>query len=287
MENVKIITDSASDLPMDVIKQYDIDVLPLTVVEEDTEYKDGVTIMPNEVFTKMREGISFTTSQVTTHDYYQKFEEYILGDRPCIYVGFSSGLSGSFQASVLAKNQLIQEYGEERCKLRVIDTKCASLGFGLVVLAAAKEAKKGKNLEELCAIVQEKSAKMAHVFTVMNLTYLQRGGRLSKGAAVIGNLLNVCPILNVDDEGKLKVLEVARGNKKLFKRILEIMRENGEDLSNQTIGIVHGDDLKVVEELKGLITEKFGTQNFIIRSVGSVIGAHTGPEVVSVFYLKK
>lgn len=286
MENVKIITDSASDLPRELIEQYNIDVLPLAVIENNMEYKDGVSITPEEVFNKMRVGTTFTTSQVTSHDYYIKFEEYILKNRPCIYIAFSSELSGCYQASILAKNQLIQEYGEEKCNIAIIDTKCASLGFGLVVLAAAEEAKKGKSLEQLKGFVIEKSSKMGHIFTVFDLNYLHKGGRLKKSAAILGNLLNVYPILHVE-EGNLKLLETARGRKKLYKRLFEIMKESGDDLKDATVGIIHGDNVEVVDELKTMFTQEFGTNKFITRSVGAVIGVHTGPELIALFYDKK
>lgn len=286
MENVKIITDSASDLPKELVEQYDIDVLPLAVIENSMQYKEGVSITPEEVFKKMREGTTFTTSQVTSHDYYLKFEEYILKDRPCIYIAFSSELSGCYQASILAKNQLIQEYGEEKCKVIIVDTKCASLGFGLIVLRAAEEAKKGKSLDEIRDIVIEKSLKMGQVFTVFDLNYLHKGGRLKKSAAILGNLLNVYPILHVE-EGSLKLLETARGRKKLYKRMFEIIKDTGYDLKNQTVGIIHGDNVEVVDELKDIFNEKFQTSKFITRSVGAVIGAHTGPELIALFYDKK
>lgn len=286
MERVKIITDSASDLPKEFIEQYDIDVLPLAVIESSMQYKEGVSITPEEVFKRMREGTTFTTSQVTSHDYYLKFEEYILQNQPCIYIAFSSELSGCYQASVLAKNQLLQKYGEEKCKVSLVDTKCASLGFGLVVLAAAKEAEKGKSLEEVRDIVIEKSLKMGQVFTVFDLNYLHKGGRLKKSAAVLGNLLNVYPILHVE-EGNLKLLETVRGRKKLYKRVFEIIEDTAYDLENQTVGIIHGDNIEVVDELKTIFHEKFGTNDFITRSVGAVIGAHTGPELIALFYYKK
>lgn len=286
MENVKIIADSASDLPKELVAQYDIDILPLAVIENNMQYKEGIDIMPEEVFKRMREGITFTTSQVTSHDYYLKFEEYILKNQPCIYIAFSSELSGCYQASVLAKNQLLEKYGEEKCKVTIVDTKCASLGFGLVVLKAAAEAKKGKNLEEIKNIVIEKSSKMGQVFTVFDLNYLHKGGRLKKSTAILGNLLNVYPILHVE-EGSLKLLETTRGRKKLYKRLFEIIEDTGDDLKNQTIGIIHGDNVEVVDELKSIFNEKFQTSKFITRSVGAVIGAHTGPELIALFYDKK
>ncbi|MPW26568.1 DegV family EDD domain-containing protein [Alkalibaculum sp. M08DMB] len=286
MSDIKIITDSASDLPIEIIRQYDIDVLPLSVIEGDTEYKDGATITPEEVFEKMRKGISLKTSQVTTNDYYQKFEEYILKGKDCIYIGFSSNLSGCYQSSILARDQLSEKYGADKLNLHIYDTKCASLGFGLVVLEAAKKAKQGKTTQEVLEIIDYYSNNIEHIFTVFDLDYLHKGGRLKKSTAVLGNLLNIFPILHVVD-GNLQLLETVRGRKKHMKRVMELVDERGKDLDNQTVGIVHGDNIELAEELKSVFQERYNTKDFIIRPVGAVIGAHTGPEMFSLFFLKK
>ncbi|MFZ7121364.1 MAG: DegV family protein [Eubacteriaceae bacterium] len=285
MSSIKIITDSASDLPKDIIEEYDIDVLPLLVIEGEKEYRDYETLMPQELFKKMKEGVSFTTSQVATSDYYRKFEKYIIDGRECIYIAFSSNLSGCYQGSLLALEQLKEKYSDDKVKIHVYDTKCASLGFGLVVLKAAKMAKEEKELKEILKAVEFYSKNMEHIFTVFDLDYLHRGGRLKKSAAVIGNLLNLYPILNVED-GNLHVIETVRGRKKHYKKIINFIENRGIDLENQTIGIVYGDDAEIVVEIKNFFKEKYNTENFITREVGSVIGAHTGPEMYSIFFLK-
>lgn len=280
---IKIITDSASDLPRDVVKEYDIDVLPLSVIEGEIEYRDNVDILPEELFIRMRKGAKFTTSQVTTNDYYNLFEKYIKADIPCIYIGFSSELSGSYQSSVLALDQLRDVYGKE-VPVYIYDTKCASLGFGLIVYKAAQMAKEGKKADEILEMIEYNSTHMEHVFTVFDLEYLHRGGRLKKSAAIVGNILNLYPILDVVD-GNLHLVETVRGKKKHFKRIMDLLEERGTNLDEQTIGIVYGDNVAVVEELKSAFKEKFNVNSFLVRTVGAVIGAHTGPEMFSIFFI--
>ena len=197
---------------------------------------------------------------------------------------FSSELSGTYQSSVLIKEEVKETYAN--LDLEIIDTKCASLGQGLVVLEAAKMAKDGASKEDILKRVDFLMNHMEHIFTVADLQYLVRGGRLSKVAGFIGGLLNIKPILNVE-EGKLVPLEKVRGKKKVLGRIVDIMEERGKELKGQTIGITHGDDLETAEALKALITERFGCEAFIVNTIGAAIGAHTGYGVITLFFLNK
>ncbi|MFZ7132203.1 MAG: DegV family protein [Eubacteriales bacterium] len=279
---IKIITDSANDLPNHILQDYDIDVLPLTVIDGSKEFRDGVDITPEELFKQMRQGTVFKTSQVTTNDYLQKFETFIQQGKPCIYVAFSSQLSGSYQASVIALEQLKEKYGQD-VPVHIYDTKCASLGSGLVVIKAAQLAQQGKNIQEILKAIEFYSLHTEHIFTVFDLDYLYKGGRLKKSAAVVGNLLNLYPILDVEN-GNLHLIETVRGKKKHFKKVMELVEKRGMDLANQRIGIVYGDNLDIVEEIKHEFQERFNTKEFLVRPVGSVIGAHTGPEMFSLFF---
>src|SRR5699024_2141256 len=163
------------------------------------------------------------------------------------------------------------------------DSKCASIGYGLVVLHAAKKAAEGTDMNDILQSTAEYAEHMEHIFTVDDLEYLYRGGRVSKTAAFVGSLLKIKPILNVVD-GKLIPLEKIRGSKKVLKRMLTIMEERGVDLKNQTVGISHGDDLETAEKLADMIKEKFGTTDIIIEMVGAVIGAHSGPGTIALFF---
>ncbi|MBG9598346.1 DegV family EDD domain-containing protein [Bacillus mycoides] len=282
---VKIITDSAADLPVELLQAYDIDLIPLRVYDEaETEYLDGVTLKSVTLLQKMREGAVYKTSLPSLETFQEKFVSYAKEGNPCIYLAFSSELSGTYQSSVLIKEEVKETYTD--LDLEIIDTKCASLGQGIVVLEAAKMAKEGSSKEEILNRVAFLMGHMEHIFTVADLQYLVRGGRLSKVAGFIGGLLNIKPILNVD-EGKLVPLEKVRGKKKVLSRIVDIMEERGKGLKGQTIGMTHGDDLETAEALKALITERFGCEVFIVNTIGAAIGAHTGPGALTLFFLNE
>ncbi|GAB6252589.1 DegV family protein [Bacillus cereus] len=283
--SVKIITDSAADLPVELLQAYDIDLIPLRVYDEaETEYLDGVTLESVTLLQKMREGAVYRTSLPSLETFQEKFVSYAKEGNPCIYLAFSSELSGTYQSSVVIKEEVKETYAD--LDLEIIDTKCASLGQGLVVLEAAKMAKDGASKEDILNRVAFLMNHMEHIFTVADLQYLVRGGRLSKVAGFIGGLLNIKPILNVE-EGKLVPLEKVRGKKKVLSRIVDIMEERGKDLKGQTIGMTHGDDLETAEALKSLITERFGCEVFIENTIGAAIGAHTGPGVITLFFLNE
>ncbi|EKS8351042.1 DegV family protein [Bacillus cereus] len=283
--SVKIITDSAADLPVELLQAYDIDLIPLRVYDEaETEYLDGVTLESVTLLQKMREGAVYRTSLPSLETFQEKFVSYAKEGNPCIYLAFSSELSGTYQSSVVIKEEVKETYAD--LDLEIIDTKCASLGQGLVVLEAAKMAKDGASKEDILNRVAFLMNHMEQIFTVADLQYLVRGGRLSKVAGFIGGLLNIKPILNVE-EGKLVPLEKVRGKKKVLSRIVDIMEERGKDLKGQTIGITHGDDIETAEALKSLITERFGCEVFIVNTIGAAIGAHTGPGVITLFFLNE
>ncbi|HDR6314640.1 TPA: DegV family protein [Bacillus thuringiensis] len=282
---VKIITDSAADLPVELLQAYDIDLIPLRVYDEaETEYFDGVTLESVTLLQNMREGAVYRTSLPSLETFQEKFVSYAKEGNPCIYLAFSSELSGTYQSSVVIKEEVKETYTD--LDLEIIDTKCASLGQGLVVLEAAKMAKDGASKEDILKRVAFLMKHMEHIFTVADLQYLVKGGRLSKVAGFIGGLLNIKPILNVE-EGKLVPLEKVRGKKKVLSRIVDIMEERGKDLKGQTIGMTHGDDLETAEALKALITDRFGCEVFIVNTIGAAIGAHTGPGALTLFFLNE
>ncbi|MCW3490932.1 DegV family protein [Dethiobacter alkaliphilus] len=279
---VRILTDSACDLPKQVVAEYGIDVVPLMVYKDDKEYQDGVTLKPAEMFGRMRQGTIYKTAQVPPGSFLEKFGEYGKNGDSCIYLAFSSELSGTHDSALLARDQL--QEAETSLKLDIIDTKCASMGFGLVVYLAARMAKEGKSHAEIVAAAQENAQHMEHIFTVDDLEYLYRGGRVSRTAAFVGGILNIKPVLHVQD-GRLIPVEKARGRKKAIKRMVEIMGERGSNFKEQVIGISHGDDLAAAEELKTLLEQQYGCRKFIINDVGCAIGAHSGPGTLALFFL--
>lgn len=282
--NVKIITDSAADMPKHLVEQYDIDVIPLQVIEGEHVYLDNVTLAPVDLFKGMRSGTVYKTSQPNYQTVVDVFTRYAQEGRSCLYLSFSSELSGTYQTAVMAMNDVIEQY--PAFAIDVVDTKCASFGEGLVVSKIAQAAETGKNLAALKEMAIFYAAHMEHIFTVDDLEYLLRGGRVSPLAAFIGGILNIKPILHVD-QGKLIPIEKVRGRKKVFARIIEIMRARGFRLDNQTIGISHGDDLEAAEQMAAMIREAFGTKEIIITMIGSSVGAHSGPGTLAIFFLNQ
>lgn len=279
---IRIITDSGCDLPKDIIEKYNIKFLPLYVYVNDKPYLDGVTIEHKEVYDGMRQGNVYKTAQVPPKVFYDAFKECAQNNDTCIYIGFSSELSGTYQSSMIAKEDILEKY--PNFDIHVIDTKCASLGLGLVVYKAAQMVSEEKTKEEVLEGIKFNSKHMEGIFTVNDLEYLYKGGRVSRGSAVIGGLLNIKPILNVE-MGKLIPIDKVRGKKKVLKRILELVRERGVDLENQTIAISHGDNIEAAEEIKDILQKEVGCKNFLISTIGGVIGSHVGPETVAVFFL--
>ncbi|ASK64246.1 fatty acid-binding protein DegV [Virgibacillus phasianinus] len=280
--NVKILADSACDLSKSYYNEFDIEMVPLTVQLDEKEYQDGKTITPKKIYDAMRDGKSPKTSQISPQAFKAILTSYAEANQPLIYFALSSELSGTYQTAKIVEQEVKEEYPD--AKLHIVDSKCASLGIGLVVLQAAKLAQNGASITEILESAQFHAKHMEHIFTVDDLEYLYRGGRVSKTAAFVGTLLKIKPILHVDN-GKLIPLEKLRGSKKVLKRMVEIAKERGKDLSDQTIGIVHGDDLAAAEKLAELVKEEFHPKAIHIEMVGSVIGAHSGPGTLALFFL--
>lgn len=285
--SVKILSDSACDLPREIIDEYNIDILPIIVIKDDTEYLDGVTIDPKDLYDNMRAGQVYKTAQIPPKMFEEKFEEYAKNGEDVIYIAFSSGLSSTYQTSVLTRDSLKDKY--PNMNIDIVDSKSASVGFGLLVHKAAQMAKEGKSKEEILKMLDFYIRHIEHIFTVDNIEYLFRGGRVTRTQAFVGGLLNIKPILDIPEDGTLQPREKVRGRKKVLTRMIEIMEERAgyADLKNQVIGINHGDDIEGAMKLKGMIEEKFGCTNFIINVIGCAIGAHSGPGTLSVFFLNE
>ncbi len=278
---MKIFADSACDLPKQFFEENDVELFTLRVHLNDTEYHDIVEIEPKEVYDAMRNGAVPKTSQVSPEEFLNAFEQLAKNNEDGIYIAFSSNLSGTYNTAVMIATQLQEQY--PNFNLKIIDTKCASLGYGLVVKEAVALRSQGLPLEELTSRIETMAKHMTQLFTVEKLDYLAAGGRISKSSAFIGGLLSIKPILHVED-GKLIPLEKIRGRKKAIQRIIEIMAERGGDFTNKTVGISHGDDLQFAEEVKALIDEKLKPKSFEITMIGAVIGAHAGPGTIAIFF---
>lgn len=285
--SVKIICDSACDLPEEILEEYDIDLIPIVVIKGDEEYLDGVTILPKKMYDDMRKGEIYKTAQIPPTVFEKKFEEIAKKGESAIYIAFSSGLSGTYQTSVIMRDSLKDKY--PNMDIDIVDSKSASVGLGLLVYKASKMAKEGKTKEEILKMLDFYVEHIEHIFTVDDMETLFRGGRVTRTQAFVGGLLNIKPILDIPENGTLQPIEKVRGRNKVLKRMLEIMEERGgnADLKNQTIGINHGDDIEGAMKLKELIEEKYGCTDFVINVIGCAIGAHSGPGTLSVFFLNE
>lgn len=284
LANVKLITDSGCDLPYEFLVKHNIDFIPLKVELEGKEYDDVTNISAKTVYDAMRNGKSPKTSQASPTKVKEVFTKLAEAKLAGIYIAFSSELSGTYQTACMIREQVLEEYPD--FDLTIIDTKAASLGHGLIVYHAMRLAQTGATKDEIVQQVQFYSEHMEHLFTVDDLEYLRRGGRVSRASAFVGGLLNIKPLLNVE-EGKLIPIEKIRGKKKVLTRILELMEIRGEDLQNQLIGISHGDDEETALLMKKMIEERFGCKHFYVNIVGSVIGAHSGPGTLAIFFLNE
>lgn len=283
---VKILSDSACDLPEEIINEYNIDILPIIVIKDEKEYLDKVTIDPNKIYEDMLKGESYKTAQIPLYVFEDKFKEYSKSEDSIIYIAFSSGLSGTYQTSLVVRETVKEEYPD--LDLEIVDSKSASMGFGLLVYKAAKMAKEGKTKDEILKMLDFYVNHIEHIFTVDDIEYLFRGGRVSRTQAFVGSLLNIKPILDVQ-EGKLVPIEKVRGRNKVFKTMLEIIDKRSEnaDLQHQIIGISHGGDIEAAMKIKAMIEEKFGCTDFVINIIGSAIGAHSGPGTLALFFLNE
>ncbi|WP_163101608.1 DegV family protein [Peribacillus alkalitolerans] len=282
--SVHILADSASDLPYSYFQENQLHFIPLLVHLDGKDYEDGLTIQSKSVYDAMRNGSAAKTSQASPEYFHKLFTQFAEEKKQGIYVAFSSELSGTYNTAVMIRNEVKEIHPD--LDLEIIDSKCASLGYGLVVKVAANLASKGATKEEIIKAVEFNSTHMEHLFTVDELEYLARGGRISKASAFVGGLLNIKPLLHVE-EGKLVPLEKIRGKKKLLKKVLDLMHERGEKLQQQTIGISHADDLETALEWKAAISQEFGSTQFVIEMIGSAVGAHAGPGTIALFFLNK
>ncbi|MEI1420842.1 DegV family protein [Bacillus cabrialesii] len=281
---VHLIADSAADLPRSYFEENGIGFIPLRVSLGDKEFEDAVTIDADQIFEAMQNGETPKTSQASPQTIKNVFLQYAETGDPALYIAFSSGLSGTYQTAVMMANEVKEEFPD--FDLRVIDSKCASLGYGLAVRHAADLCINGNTIQEIETSVKNFCKQLEHIFTVDDLTYLARGGRISKTSAFVGGLLNIKPLLQMED-GKLVPLEKIRGQKKLFKRIIELMKERGDHWGNQTVGISYAANEEKAADMKQLIEDAFKPKEIIMHPIGSAIGSHAGPGTLAIFFLRK
>lgn len=284
MADYIISTDINSDLPFDYAKKNGLLLIPLGFTIDGVTYSGFDDKMVGaEFYNKMRNGSTPTTAQVNMDDAKNRFEPVLKEGKDIIHISFSSGLSGSFNSVRLAAEELLSEYPER--KIIVIDSLCASLGEGLLVHKAIAKKNEGATIEELSEYVENIKLKICHNFTVEDLKYLYRGGRVSKTTVVVGTALGIKPIMRVDNEGKLVPCGKVRGRKASLNAIVENMEKQCQGIENDIIFISHGDCPDDANYVAELVKKKFGIKEFLINNVGPSIGAHSGPGTMALFFV--
>jgi len=275
---LKIITDSAADLSLEVAEEYGITVVPLAVNINEKSYRDRFDLTPAEFYKMLaKENALPTTSQVTPQAFYEIFQKLVDEGHEVLAIIFSSELSGTFQSSVIAKDMV------KTGRVEIFATKGASVGHGLTVLEAARMAKEGKDLDIVLAKAKEMAGRMEHIFVVDSLDMLKKGGRISATQAFLGGMLNVKPVLQLK-EGKIIPLDKVRGWKKALAKLINVMEERGRDFEQQVIGISHADYEEMAKDLAEQIKARFKVKDIFISEIGPVIGSHTGPGTIALFF---
>ena len=286
MDQYVLFTDATADLPNDLFERMDIQVIPMDFEmggTNYTHYPDGRELSSTEFFQRIQNGEMATTSQINVTRYYDFFTPFLKAGKDILYLSFSSGLSGTYQASVLACNELMEEYKER--KIVSIDTLCASGGEGLLVYMAAQRKQAGMSMDELVTWVETNRLNICHWFTVDDLHHLKRGGRISAISATFGTALNIKPLLHVDTEGKLAVHSKIRGKKRCIEKLLECMTESAIEPDKNPVVITHSNCYEDAAILADKVKEIFHTSDITISDMSPIIGAHTGSGTLVLTFL--
>lgn len=285
MRDYVITTDNNSDLPESYYTEHGVGCTYLSYTMDGQHYSHENFLPVKEFYDRMRKGSMPTTAQVNPEDARALIEPYLKAEKDVLHIAFSSGLSGSYNSARIAGEELREEYPDR--KIVVIDSLAASLGQGLLVYLAQKKKEEGKTMDEVAQWVMEHRLNMVHTFTVDDLNHLYRGGRVSKTTAVVGGVLNIKPVLHVDDEGKLIPVGKVRGRKKSLLALVDMMEEKLGNYKNScdTIFISHGDCEQDAQFVVDKIKEKYPIKTVLMNHVGATIGAHSGPGTVALFFV--
>ena len=278
----QIITDSCCDFTEDQYKEWDVVSVPLTVTYNGENHENFSR--PEDVkafYDQLRAGVMATTAAVNPDGWVQAMEPFLKDGKDILILAFSSGLSTTYQSAVIAAKELRDAYPHRT--IHVVDTLCAALGQGLLVWHAAKKRDEGLTIDELHTWVEENKLNLCHWVTIDDLTTLKRGGRISATTAVVGTMLNIKPIIFVDNDGHLINTAKVRGRKTAMEYLVKKFQETG--LEQDTVFIAHGDCPEDAAALEALVREKTNVKNVITGYVGPVIGAHTGPGVLVLFFM--
>ena len=286
MDNYIILTDSSCDLPASLAEELGIHVLPLRVNLEGREFHnflDERELDHRAFYKALREGGNASTSAVNPEEFMEVLTPFLEAGRDVLYLAFASALSSTCQNGAIAARDLEERFPGRH--VLVVDTKCASMGQGLIVYLTGLKAREGASLTEARDYAEKTAPRIAHWFTVDDLFFLKRGGRVSAATAAVGTLLNIKPVLHVDDEGRLISMSKARGRKAAIKAIYDKCAQTADHPENQHIFISHGDCPEDAEYLKKLILDNLHPLDVTVSPIGPVIGAHSGPATLAVFFL--
>ena len=276
-----ITVNSTVDLPKEWLAERNVPVVPLRYTIDGQTYEDMDGLSSKEFFQKLREGKMAVTSQVNPEEAKEALEGFVKEGKDVLHLAFSSALSGTCNSMKIAAEELMEEYPGS--KVIVIDTLCACLGEALLLYKTLKQKESGKTLEETAKWVEENKLHICHNVTVDDLNHLHRGGRVSKATAVLGTMVQIKPIIHMDNNGALQVIGKERGRKKALNKIVDMAVKQAEGWDNDIIMITHGDCIEDAEYVASLVRQKMGIDNILINNIGTVIGSHTGPGVVAVF----
>ncbi|MBQ1334839.1 MAG: DegV family protein [Clostridia bacterium] len=285
MADYIVATASTADLPREFLEEHDVPFISYTYIMNEELYEDDCREeTKNEVYKKMRSGVGLTTSMINTYSYIEFFEKLMDTGKDVIFLDMSQKLSTSYISAAEATEHIHQKYPNQR--FYNVDTRCVSGGLGLLVFKVIELRDAGKSFDETIEWIEANKLKIIHRFTVDDLEYLKRGGRVSNAAALIGSMLSIKPVLYVPDDGSLTVGSKARGRKIALNRILESMKKDLVEPDGQTILINHADCLSDAEFMKAKVLEMFPTVKEVkICGLGVIIGAHCGPGLFTIFYM--
>ena len=283
MNEFVIVSDSTVDLPKEYLQAKQVPIISLSYIMDGVTYEEMDGLSHKEFFEKLRTGSLPTTSQINPEQAREALEPLAKEGKDILYIGFSSGLSGSYNSVRMAAEDLKEEYPD--INIMTIDSLCACMGEGLLLYKALELKERGMSMKEIVEWVEANKLHICHNVTVDDLNHLHRGGRISRTTAVVGSMIKIKPIIHMSDEGKLVVIGKERGRKKSLISIVDRMEKQMQGYDNDIVMITHGDGIEDAEFVKKQVEERFGIHNVMINGIGSVIGSHTGAGVVAVFFM--
>lgn len=278
-----IITDSASDVPGSMIEKYGLYVMPTPVVINEKEYLDGKNLAPDEFYRIQQSGADISTYHISQYMFEEHFRTFAEKGDEVLYICFSTGIAGTYNAARLAYQEIREEFPD--FQMTIVDSRCASIGYGLVVERLLCMQGNGAPRELLLEAAHFFCEHMVHVITVAELDYLFKGGRLSRTSFLVGNALNIKPVIVVDENGSLKAVGRVKGWKNVQNKLLDMVGKQGKDLEQQTIGACYGTDREAFDYIKSQLQERYHVKNIVETQVGCAIGAHTGAGILGIVFL--